>query len=67
MMPQRSRACYRLNRRAFLGRHAGAMGTLALAQLLDQDDRRRGVRAAAADIERPRASQRGSPERGRSR
>ena len=54
MSPQ-DESRYRLNRRAFLGRHAGALGTLALAHLLDQDDRRRGLRAAEAraDVERP--------------
>jgi len=54
-MSPRDESLYRLNRRAFLGRHAGALGTLALAHLLDQDDRRQGVRAAEAeaDVERP--------------
>jgi hypothetical protein len=40
---------YQLNRRAFLGRHAGALGTLALAHLLDFENRRRGAVAAEAD------------------
>jgi Protein of unknown function (DUF1501) len=41
-----------LNRRAFLGRHAGALGTLALAHLLDTEDRRNRVRGSEADIEK---------------
>jgi hypothetical protein len=32
-----------LNRRAFLGRYAGAIGTLALAHLFDQEDARAGA------------------------
>ncbi len=43
---------YRLNRRAFLGRHAGALGTLALAHLLDAEDRRNRACGSAADIEK---------------
>ncbi len=31
---------FRLNRRAFLGRYAGALGTLALAQLFEQEEAR---------------------------
>src|SRR5262249_38586453 len=31
---------FRLNRRSFLGRYAGALGTLALAHLLDQEEAR---------------------------
>ena len=58
----------RLNRRAFLGRHAGALGTLALAHLLDQDDRRRPARGAEADVARPSSrAGAGFPEPGRSR
>jgi Protein of unknown function (DUF1501) len=42
---------YRLNRRAFLGRHAGALGMLALAHLLDQEDRRGAARASAENTD----------------
>ena len=52
---------FRLNRRAFLGRQAGALGTLALAQLLDQETRRGAAWAADA---RPRAV---PPRAGRAR
>ena len=56
MKPTDEPSIFRLNRRAFLGRYAGALGTLALAHLLDQDDRRGAARgAAAADVERPAA------------
>ena len=47
---------YRLNRRAFLGRHAGALGTLALAHLLETEDRRNHARGSEADIERQTAA-----------
>jgi hypothetical protein len=47
---------YRLNRRAFLGRHAGALGMLALAHLLDQEDRRGAARAAVANTDIPTPS-----------
>jgi hypothetical protein len=47
---------YRLNRRAFLGRHAGALGTLALAHLLDAEDRRNRVRGSEADIDKKPAA-----------
>src|SRR3954463_11251892 len=45
---------YPFNRRAFLSRSAGALGMLALAHLLDQDDRRGAARgaSAAADVEK---------------
>jgi len=43
---------YHLNRRAFLGRHAGALGTLALAHLLDTEERRNCACGSAADIEK---------------
>jgi hypothetical protein len=45
---------YPLHRRAFLSRSAGALGLLALAHLLDQDERRGTVRGAetVADVER---------------
>ena len=33
-----------LNRRAFLGQYAGAIGTLALAHLLEQEQARAGKR-----------------------
>ncbi len=39
-MSRETENSFRLNRRAFLGRHAGALGTLALAHLLDTEDRR---------------------------
>lgn len=39
---------FAMHRRAFLGRYAGAVGTLALAHLLDVEDRR-----ARADVGRP--------------
>jgi hypothetical protein len=41
---------YRLNRRAFLGRHAGALGMLALAHLLDADEGRQRARGAETDV-----------------
>jgi hypothetical protein len=53
---------YRLNRRAFLGRHAGALGTLALAHLLDLDDRRRGAHGAEADVEKRASTALRSPK-----
>ena len=43
---------YRLNRRTFLGRHAGALGTLALAHLLDTEDRRNHACGSEVDIEK---------------
>ena len=58
---------YRLNRRAFLGRHAGALGTLALAHLLDGENARRSVRAAEADVQPPGLSGPASPALGRNR
>lgn len=42
---------FRLNRRAFLARHAGAIGTLALAHLLDQEQRRGTSHAAEAEVQ----------------
>ncbi len=51
-------ARFALNRRAFLGRYAGAIGTLALASLLEEDARAGERRAPAADrarSARPRA------------
>ena len=39
-MTRRDDASFRRNRRAFLGRSAGSFGMMALAHLLDQDDRR---------------------------
>ncbi len=47
---------YRLNRRAFLGHHAGALGTLALAQLLEAEDRRSHARGSEADIQKQTAA-----------
>src|SRR4051812_37579440 len=44
---------FRTHRRAFLGRTAGALGTLALAHLLDEE--RRGLVAAEARRPGPRA------------
>ena len=49
-MSSGNESLYRLNRRAFLGRHAGALGTLALAHLLDAEDRRNRVCGSEADI-----------------
>src|SRR3954447_22162366 len=45
---------YPYNRRAFLSRSAGALGMLALAHLLDQDEGRGAARgaSAAADVEK---------------
>jgi hypothetical protein len=51
-MSSGNESLYRLNRRAFLGRHAGALGTLALAHLLDTEDRRNRVCGSEADIEK---------------
>jgi hypothetical protein len=45
-----SHEIYRLNRRAFLGRHVGALGTLALAHLLDQEASRGATVAGEADV-----------------
>ena len=44
MIPARpmDHSLFPLNRRAFLGRYAGAIGTLALAHLLDQEQARAG-------------------------
>ena len=52
MIPSRN-DLYRLNRRAFLGRHAGALGTLALAHLLDEERPRQRASATELDIPRP--------------
>ena len=49
-MSSGNESLYRLNRRAFLGRHAGALGTLALAHLLDAEDRRNRACGFEADI-----------------
>src|SRR6476646_2507444 len=38
--PHMNHSVFRLNRRSFLGRYAGALGTLALAHLLDQEKSR---------------------------
>jgi hypothetical protein len=48
-----SQEIYRLNRRAFLGRHLGTLGTLALAHLLDQETSREAAHAEEADITKP--------------
>jgi len=39
---------FRLNRRAFLGRHAGGLGLLAVAHLMELEDRPRQARAGSA-------------------
>ncbi|MFO0893289.1 MAG: DUF1501 domain-containing protein, partial [Isosphaeraceae bacterium] len=60
---------FRLNRRAFLGRHAGALGTLALAHLLDSESRRNMANAAGpgADLDRrPALPARSLPARAKS-
>src|SRR5689334_10170431 len=40
---------FAINRRAFLGRYAGAIGTLALSWLLDQEEVRAGGAGAGAE------------------
>ncbi len=51
-MSSGNESVYRLNRRAFLGRHVGALGTLALAYLLDVEDRRNQACGFTAGIEK---------------
>jgi hypothetical protein len=57
---------YRLNRRAFLGRYSGALGTFALAHLLESEERRRGARGAELDLQEKRPNPALKPARARS-
>ena len=58
---------FSLNRRAFLGRYAGAIGTLALSHLLEQEQHARGSRATGeAALGKP-GRPRPSPDRGPNR
>lgn len=58
---------YRLNRRAFLGRHAGSLGTLALAHLLATERSGRVVRAAETETDIRPASLASTPSRPRAK